>query len=374
MKFNYGGKNYNTSDRTVKGQSDREYWASITGQDKKNFPGSGGGGSSSSKSSGSSSNLDSVMDGYKAKKFNYNENSAITSPVNSAYDAAKKTYLDMLPALKPRYEELYAQLEAEKGLAAEKNAQLSGEELSANKKALAARGVEVTSANQGFTAEEGKLKSLQATRDQETNLGFSRERLNVAGAEAADTRDINSAVAGLELDRAKTINDIVTNDKNFQYGIFRDSVADDQWKRSMNYNVIKDKNAEQQWKMTFQATQDNAAADRSLEYYKLAKSTVDSKDTKYNDAMASIVSSAYSGTLGKQEGLRENLRDQLIAQFPGMETKINEDIYKKFFPAGFESRIPETKSSRSSEVQKVMDGLGVDEATATKLVQQKLGV
>jgi len=373
MKFNYGGKTYNTSDRTIKGQSDREYWAGITGQDKKNYPGSGGG-SSSSKKSSSGSDFDSVMDGYKAKKFSYSENPTVTQPVNAAYDSAKKTYLDMLPALKPRYEELYAQLEAEKGLAAEKNAQLSGEEISSNKKALAARGIEVTGANQGYVSEENKLKSLQATRDQETNLSFNRERLNVVGAEAADTRDINSAIAGLELDRAKTINDIITNDKNFQYGVFRDSVADDQWKRSMNYNVIKDKKAEQQWKMTFQQTQDNAAADRALEYYKLAKSNVDSKNTKYNDTMASIVSSAYSGTLGKQEGLRENLRDQLVAQFPEMESKINNDVYKKFFPDGFESRIPETKSSRSPEVQKVMDGLGVDEATATKLVQQKLGV
>lgn len=370
MKFTYGGKTYNTGDRTVKGQSDREYWASITGQDKHNYPGS----SSSKKSSSSSDDFDSVMKGYKEKKFSYNADPKITAPVNAAYDSAKKTYLDMLPALKPRYEELYAQLEAEKGLAAEKEAQLSAEEIATNKKMMATRGVEVTSANQGYMAEEGKLKNLQNMRSRETELGYASKRLDISGAESADMRDINSAVAGLELDRAKTINDIITNDKTFQYGIFRDSVADDQWKRSMNYNVIKDKKAEQQWKMTFQYTKDKDAADRSLEYYKLAKSNVDSKNTKYNDAMASVVSSVYSGTLGKQEGLRENLRDQLIAQFPDMEAKINEDIYKKFFPAGFESRVPETKSSRSPEVQKLMDGLGVDEATATKLLQQKLGV
>ena len=40
LSFEYNGKTYNTADRTVKGQSAREYWASITGQDKSKFPGS----------------------------------------------------------------------------------------------------------------------------------------------------------------------------------------------------------------------------------------------------------------------------------------------------------------------------------------------
>jgi len=114
LSFEYNGKTYNTADRTVKGQSAREYWASITGQDKSKFP-------------GSSSSVNNLND---AKDFINSEQYLDTSTSANATDIRKslKTYQDITkealgysiadlkaPAL-PNFEQSYLQLRQDKGI------------------------------------------------------------------------------------------------------------------------------------------------------------------------------------------------------------------------------------------------------------------
>ncbi len=116
LKFEYNGQTYNTADRTVKGQSAREYWSSITGQDKTKFPGS----------------ASSVKDLSSAKDFINSGQSLDTSTeanapeIRKSLDAYQSLTKDILgyntkdlksPEL-PNFEQTYLQLRNDKGLTA----------------------------------------------------------------------------------------------------------------------------------------------------------------------------------------------------------------------------------------------------------------
>jgi len=114
LKFEYNGQSYNTADRSVSGQSAREYWSSITGQPKEKFPGS----------SSSVKNLDD------AKNFINSEQSVSTQASTPEIRSSLKKYQDITkeelgystkdleaPAL-PNFEQSYLQLRQDKGLVA----------------------------------------------------------------------------------------------------------------------------------------------------------------------------------------------------------------------------------------------------------------
>jgi hypothetical protein len=346
------------------GMSKREYAASVLGGSKEDYT-SGG----TKKSSSSSSKSSSSSSTYKAKVYSAND-FVDTKPVEQAYTTAKDTYLGTLTALKPRYEELYKQLEAEKTLAAEKETTLSAEEQTTQKSNIAKRGIATDTSNQFYTTEKGKLATQQNMRSQETALGFSGKRLDISGAESADTRDITTAIANLDLGKATTIAGMITAAKTQAANM-------NQNEKSKEYQSGRDALADAQWEKTFAYTKSKDAADKALELYKLAKSESSSGDKAYNSALSSLVAEAYS-TTGKDDystpGIRENIARQLKAAFPKLESNIDKDI-AKFFPNGWESQATGTgKNANASEVKKVMDSLGVDEATATKLIQSELGL
>ena len=348
------------------GMSKREYAASILGGSKEDYNSSGNKKSSSSSSSKVSSSSGST---YKAKEFKYTD-FVDTKPVESAYAGAKETYLGMLTALKPRYEELYKQLEAEKTLAAEKETALSAEEQTTQKANIAKRGISTDTSNQFYTTEKGKLATQQNMRSKETALGFAGKRLDISGAESADTRDITTAIANLDLGKATTISSMITAAKT-------QAASMNQAEKGKEYQSKRDAIADAQWEKIFAYTQSKDAADKAMELYKLAKSESSSGDKAYNSALSLLVAEAYS-TTGKDDystpGIRENIARQLKAAFPKLESNIDKDI-AKFFPNGWESQATGTgKNANASEVKKVMDSLGVDEETAKKLIQSELGL
>lgn len=212
--------------------SGREKWAQQTGRPKEEYPGS--------KKSSSS----------KTKTPDYSSFMVDTKPIEKAYSTATESYLTELSALKPRYEQLYQQLEAQKVLQAEKDTALSAEEGTLQKQNIAKRGIAVDDTNQFFTGERSKLQVQQNVRDRETALGFAGKRLEIGGAESADTREINTAIANIGLSKANKIADIVDRNK------------------TTLYNLEKDKKAKEQWEKTFAYTKSKDEADRALEKYK----------------------------------------------------------------------------------------------------------
>ena len=217
--------------------SDREKWAQQTGRPKEEYPGSK---KSSSKSSSS-------------KSSDYSSFMVDTKPIEKAYNTATESYLTELSALKPRYEQLYQQLEAQKVLQAEKDTALSAEEQTLQKANIAKRGIAVDDTNQFYTGERTKLQGQQNVRDRETALGFAGKRLEIGGAESADTREINTAIANIGLSKANKIAEIVDRNK------------------TTLYNLEKDKKAREQWEKTFEYTKSKDEADRALEKYKASQ-------------------------------------------------------------------------------------------------------
>lgn len=243
------------------GMSKREYAASVLGGSKENYSDSGqpkSAGSSSSKTKTSSVSTPKV----KEVKFT---DLVDTKPIEQAYGAAKETYLGTLTALKPRYEALYNQLEAEKTLAQEKETALAGEEKTQQKVNLAKRGISTDTDNPFYTTEAGKLTKEQTTRSKETALQFAGKRLDISGAESADTRDITTAIANLDLGKANTIGSMTSTAKQ--------SAA------SLN-SAAKERAIQQdQWERNFAYTQSKDAADRALDAYRLSKASSDTKSS-----------------------------------------------------------------------------------------------
>lgn len=300
------------------GMSKREYAASILGGSKEQYDSSGNVKSSSSSSSKSSSSGSSV---YKPVTYAY-KNFVDTKPVAQAYDAAKGVFTDQLTALKPRYEELYKQLQASQDLAAEKEAQLSGQESTQQKTDLAKRGISTDTGNTFYNTEADKLQQQQNLRSKETALDYAGKRLDVAGAESADTRDLSTSIANLDLTKATSIASMITDAK----------------KTAATLNASESEKALQsaQWNKTFEYTKSKDAADKALELYKLSKSETTSKNNAYNSALSTLVSTAYS-TDSPAPYTREKIAKQMEAAFPSMAGQIKTDM-AKFFPDGWESQ------------------------------------
>lgn len=288
--------------------------------------------------------------------------------INKAYEEAKKTYLDFLPSLRPRYDDLRKQLAESQAITLEKEAGIAGEEHAQLKRGIAKKGLEVSSEDQFYMGERTKLSKSHTLTERETRLGFAGKKLEVETAESQDIRDIRSMVAGLSVDQAKAIRSVVEYDKEFEYRLSRDKVTDAQWKKSFSYQKKLDKKSESQWKKTFAYTKDSDTADRALAYARLAKSSAGGGSDKYTTDLSSLVGEVYSGALGKESGLREVVAKTLFSKYPDNESQIQRDIYEKFFPEGFESDIREEAESQvSPAIQKIMDALSVDEEIARNM-------
>lgn len=296
------------------GMSKREYAASILGGSKEDYDSSG-----NKKSASSSSSKESSSSSYKPKTYDY-KNFVDTKPVSTAYDSAKGVFAEQLTALKPRYEELYKQLQASEQLATEKEAVLSAEEQTTQKANLAKRGVATDTSNQFYTDEKGKLVGQQNIRSRETALGFAGSRLDISGAESADVRDLSTSIANLDLSKATTIASMITDAKKTA-ATLNSSELD---------RMMQDKIAQR----TYELTKSEGAANRSLELYKLAKSETNSNNNAYNTSFAAGVAKAYSNPTPYA---REILQKTLEAAFPTMKSQISKDIADKF-PNGWESQ------------------------------------
>lgn len=310
-------------DQRPSGMSKREYAASILGGSKEDYDSSG-----NKKSAGSSSSKSSSGSTYKAKEYDVKD-FVNTKPVEAAFDSARGVYSDQLVALKPRYEELYKQLEAEKELAAEKETAQFGEEKTQQKVNLAKRGISTDTDNPFYTTEAGKLEKQQTMQSKETSLQYAGKRLDIAGAESADTRDISTAIANLDLSKATTIENMISTAKQFVENL-------NQTEKGREYQSKRDAVADAQWEKTFAFTKSKAEADRALELYKLTKSEANSKNQAYNSALSALVSSAYT-TSSPAPYTRERIQKQLEAAFPDQASRVKSDM-AKFFPNGWESQ------------------------------------
>lgn len=305
------------------GMSKREYAASILGGSKEDYDSSGNKKSASSSSSKSSSSSTYKPTEYKVKDF------VDTKGVSESFDKARGVYADQLTALKPRYEELYKQLQESEAITAEKEQQQFGQESTQQKVNLAKRGVATDTSNQFYTTEAGKLEKQQNIQSRERALEYSGRRLDVSQAQSADERDLNTAIANVDLTKATTIESMISSAKQFVAGL-------NQTEKGRAYQSKRDAVADAQWERTFAFTQDKAAADRSLELYKLAKSETNSKDNAYNSALSTLVATAYSSD-NPAPYTREKIAKQLKAAFPNLSSKVDQDI-NKFFPTGWESQ------------------------------------
>lgn len=320
------------------GMSKREYAASILGESKENYSGSGQPKSASSSSSKSSSSKTSSISTPKEVKYT---DLVDTKPIEKAYGAAKETYLGSLTALKPRYEALYAQLEAEKGLAAEKETALSATEQTQQKVNIAKRGISTDTDNPFFTTEAGKLSKEQNTRSRETALQFAGKRLDISGAESADTRDITTAIANLDLGKATTIGGMIATAK--------------QAAGSLNSAAAERAIQQAQWEKTFAYNKSKDEADRALDMYKLAKSEMTSKNDAYNTAFASL----YADAVNPKDGIipdytRERIQNQLEIAFPNLKDQITKDIAEKF-PNGWENQTSAASRAKPKQTEAQVD-------------------
>jgi hypothetical protein len=305
-------------DSRPSGVSKREYAASILGGSKENYDSSGNKKSSSSSSSKSSSSNSSVY-----KPVTYKSSDFVnTKPVAQAYDSAKTVFTDQLTALKPRYEELYKQLQASQDLTAQKEAQQFGQESTQQKVDLAKRGVSTDTSNSFYNTEAGKLTQQQNIQSKETALDYAGKRLDVSGAESADTRDISTSIANLDLTKANTIANMLTDAKKTA-ATLNSSELD---------RAMTDKIAQR----TYELTKSEGAANRAQELYKLAKSESSSKNNAYNTSLSALVSDAYSKN-DPAEYTREKIAKQMEAAFPAMAGQVKNDI-SKFFPDGWEAQ------------------------------------
>lgn len=310
------------------GMSKREYWSSITGRPKEEFPGyhsrsSGGGG------------------GYG--RHSYREFLNI-EPITKAYDQARQTYLQELQALKPRYEALYNQLENEKNLAMQGQKQLSAEELALQKRNLAKRGIAVDQSNQFYTDEADKLKKQQLLREQETALDYARRRNELATAESADRRDFATAISNLDISKANTIQDMINKARSFANIANRE----ERLARQQEFeNAMKQK--------IFEYNKSKDEADRALQMYKMARNSIKSGDKAYRTALSSLVATAYS-TPNPAPYTRERIAKQLEAGFPDQKERIRRDI-SKFFPNGWESMTPKEKGPSDTALRELLDDI-----------------
>jgi hypothetical protein len=174
-------------------------------------------------------------------------------------------------------------------------------------------------------------------QSRERALEYSGRRLDVSQAQSADERDLNTAIANVDLGKANTISNLISSAKQFVAGL-------NQTERGMEYQSKRDAIADAQWERTFAYTQSKDAADRSLELYKLAKSETNSKNTAYNSALSTLVATAYSSD-SPAPYTRERIAKQLKAAFPDESSKVDQDI-KKFFPDGWESQAASGTSAR----------------------------
>jgi hypothetical protein len=260
--------------------------------------------------------------------------------IKKAYKSAKSEYTSMLPMITSRYKDLYSSLANESELTRQNNASLSGVEQTSLKSTLAKRGLSVDNSNPYTVGEANKLSANQNLRQSTSDAGYEEARANTALNETNAVMGVKSALANLTVSKSQ------------------------------------DLTAAKQWKKTFEFTKSEAAANRALEIYKATKSGSGSSNNSYKSALATAVSTALTGGYGKNEGIRENIAAILNAKFGDKVSidTINKDIGNAM-PNGWEGRIMESKSnSNAPEVQKVMDALGVDEATATKLIQNELGL
>ena len=306
------------------GMSKREYAASILGGSKEDYDSSGNKKSASSSSSKSSKSSST----YKPTEYKY-QNFVDTKGVSESFDKARSVYTDQLTALKPRYEELYKQLQESEAITAEKEQQQFGQEQTQQKVNLAKRGVATDTSNQFYTTEAGKLEKQQGLQSRERALEFAGKRLDVSQAQSADERDLNTAIANVDLGKATTIESMISSAKQFVAGL-------NQTEKGREYQSKRDAVADAQWERTFAFTKSKDAADRSLELYKLAKSEATSKDNAYNSALSTLVATAYSSD-NPAPYTRERIAKQLKAAFPNLSSKVDQDI-NKFFPTGWESQ------------------------------------
>jgi len=165
-------------------------------------------------------------------------------------------YVDQLAALKPRYEELYKQLQELEAITAEKEQQQFGEEKTQQKVNLAKRGVSTDTSNQFYTTEAGKLEKQQNLQSRERALEYSGRRLDVSQAQSADERDLNTAIANVDLGKANTIQQLLTSAKQFTAGMnqtekinaykaIQDKIVNDQTEKAFAYQKEKDKRDEE---------------------------------------------------------------------------------------------------------------------------------
>lgn len=293
------------------GMSKREYAASILGGSKSDYDSSGNKTSSSGGSFGTT---------YTPKEYKWKD-LVDTKPVEEAFSSARGTYVEQLSALKPRYEELYKQLQAQEELSAEKEQAQFADEKTQQKVDLARRGVSTDSSNPFYAKEADKLTKEQNIQSRETSLAYAGKRLDISGAESADERDINTAIANLDLGKANSITGMINSAKAL----------------AANLNSAEADRALQaaQWNKTFEYTQSEDAANRALELYKLAKTETSSKNEAYNSTLASLVTSAYNQD-NPPAYTRERIAKQMKAAYPELASQVDTDI-NKFFPNGWEA-------------------------------------
>ena len=269
--------------------------------------------------------------------------------VSKAFGEAKKTYLDMLPSLQPRYQSLLDQISKERGVAEARDVKQSQQELLNLKSETAKRGLAVSDSSGYFAGQKSKLGEEQATRATETGLKFGREKLGVEEARTSEERAIKGAVADLTTQESGILAGILSTEKSRVAGIFDKAEQDKQFAQSLQYNRERNAIADEQWNKTFQFTQDKEAADKTLDYFRIAESNKSKpKDKNYAKDILSIVENAYNSDT-KFPGMREAVADLLGSEYPEKSDQIKEDI-SKYFPNGWE-----TKGQKSDPVLPVKE-------------------
>jgi hypothetical protein len=242
--------------------------------------------------------------------------------LSKAFDQAIGTYKDMLPSLKPRYDALVSTIDQSKTAAIASDTQTAGQEDTTLKQELASRGLEVNSGNTFYNQQNDALQVQQDSRASGVAATYDAQVNQARIDQGQAEQSIKDAIANLLVQKGQS-----------------------------KYKVTSDELAQKQWELTFQATQDQAAADQAIKLRQMALDEMraggsGTGSNKLNNDIATMVGTAYAGGFGNGQGIRENIVAQLSAKYPGQQKAIQDQVFN-YLPNGWEGRIYNNSSKKS---------------------------
>jgi hypothetical protein len=145
----------------------------------------------------------------------------------------------------------------------DRNAQIAGE--AALARVAGANGGYTTSNGQSIAAGTRQAYAGQALQQIPEFYSQDRATYETNRATKLAAADIAAILAGQNMNLYQLGNSYYENDRNFDYGAYRDTVADSQWNQMFDYNAYRDSVGDSQWQQSFDYNASQDSADRAYQ-------------------------------------------------------------------------------------------------------------